>query len=96
MLYLSPVHPGYEAVIRAAGKGEEFDVWRQRVRSIATARGVGLFELNQAKVFSSTRFDGVGGFNDPSHFSEWVGTMMMGEMGLPIKGASHPSGGKRL
>ncbi len=89
-LYLSPVHSRYLSAIRLAGKESQYLEWKQRVREIAASHALPLLEIDKEHAFADAAFDGHSGFNDPTHFSEWVGTMIMRSMGVPVRAASEP------
>ena len=89
-LYLSPVHPRYLSAIRSAGKESQYLEWKQRVRDIAASHALPLLEIDKAHPFADAAFDGASGFNDPTHFSEWVGTMIMRSMGVPVRAVPEP------
>ena len=89
-LYLSPVHTQYEAAIRSVGKESQYLDWKQRVRDIAAKHRVRLVEIDRVHKFSDPDFNGESGFNDASHFSEWVGTTIMREIGLPVRSSFAP------
>ena len=84
-LYLSPVHARCEFTIRSTGKVKRYLDWKKRARNAAAGHGLLLLEIDRLHKFADPRFDGVNGFNDPTHFSEWVGTTIMRELGLPIR-----------
>ena len=89
-MYLSPVHPRYLSAIRSAGKESQYLEWKQRIRDIAASHALPLLEIDKVHRFADAAFDGASGFNDPTHFSEWVGTMIMRSMGLSVRAVPEP------
>lgn len=85
LVYLSPLHPRYEDAIRMSGKWSQYLQWRVRVREIAAAQGLTVFEPDLRGRFTGRGFDAASGFNDPAHFSESVGTLILHGLGLPMR-----------
>ena len=89
LLYLSPLHPRYEDAIRVADKWPQYLAWRTRVKAVAAALGLDLFEPDLRQRFPGYGFDADSGFNDPAHFSEAVGTLILRGLGLPIRATAN-------